>query len=43
MAASETVRVTRENESSAVQTRQTAAHPTSLASELQELVGVGER
>jgi methyl-accepting chemotaxis protein len=42
-AASETVRVTRESESSAVQTRQTAAHLTSLSSELQELVGVGER
>jgi hypothetical protein len=35
--------VTRETEASAVQTRQTAAHLTTLSSDLLELVGTGRR
>ena len=41
MAASDTARVTRETESSATQTRQTAAHLSGLSSNLLELVGTG--
>ncbi len=43
VAASDTARVTRETEASAVQTRQTAAHLTTLSSDLLELVGTGRR
>ena len=39
VAASDTARVTRETEASAVQTRQTAAHLSSLSGDLLELVG----
>jgi CHASE3 domain sensor protein len=41
MAASDTARVTRETEASAVQTKQTAAHLTTLSSDLLDLVGTG--
>ncbi|WP_305788914.1 methyl-accepting chemotaxis protein [Symbioplanes lichenis] len=41
VAASDTARVTRETEASAVQTRQTAAHLSSLSGDLLELVGTG--
>ena len=41
MAASDTARVTRETEASAVQTRQTATHLATLSSELLDLVGTG--
>ncbi|WP_250035176.1 methyl-accepting chemotaxis protein [Paractinoplanes maris] len=41
IAASDTARVTRETEASAVQTKQTAAHLTTLSSELLDLVGTG--
>ena len=41
VAASDTARVTRETEASAVQTKQTAAHLTSLSGELLDLVGTG--
>ncbi|MEV4350881.1 methyl-accepting chemotaxis protein [Actinoplanes sp. NPDC049596] len=41
VAASDTARVTRETEASAVQTKQTAAHLTTLSSELLDLVGTG--
>ncbi|MBO3738990.1 methyl-accepting chemotaxis protein [Actinoplanes flavus] len=41
VAASETARVSRETEESAVQTRQTAAHLSSLSGELLNLVGSG--
>ena len=41
VAASDTARVTRETEASAVQTRQTASHLSSLSSDLLELVGTG--
>jgi methyl-accepting chemotaxis protein len=41
VAASDTARVTRETESSATQTRQTAAHLSGLSSNLLELVGTG--
>jgi methyl-accepting chemotaxis protein len=43
MAASDTARVTRETEASAVQTKQTAAHLSNLSGELLELVGTGRR
>ncbi|RSM48060.1 chemotaxis protein [Actinoplanes sp. ATCC 53533] len=43
VAASDTARVTRETEASAVQTKQTAAHLSSLSGELLELVGTGHR
>jgi methyl-accepting chemotaxis protein len=43
MAASDTARVTRETEASAVQTKQTAAHLTSLSTDLLDLVGTGRR
>lgn len=43
MAASDTARVTRETEASAVQTKQTAAHLSSLSGNLLELVGTGRR
>jgi methyl-accepting chemotaxis protein len=43
VAASDTARVTRETEASAVQTRQTAAHLSTLSSELLDLVGAGRR
>jgi methyl-accepting chemotaxis protein len=43
MAASDTARVTRETESSAVQTKQTAAHLSRLSGDLLELVGTGRR
>ncbi|MEV6302626.1 methyl-accepting chemotaxis protein [Actinoplanes sp. NPDC051861] len=39
VAASDTARVTRETEASAMQTRQTASHLTSLSGDLQRLVG----
>ena len=42
-AASDTARVTRETEASAVQTRQTAAHLGSLSGDLLNLVGTGRR
>ncbi|MDI6100027.1 methyl-accepting chemotaxis protein [Actinoplanes sp. NEAU-A12] len=41
VAASDTARVSRETESSAVQTKQTAAHLSTLSSDLLELVGTG--
>jgi methyl-accepting chemotaxis protein len=41
MAASDTARVTRETEASAVQTRQTASHLSTLSGDLLELVGTG--
>jgi methyl-accepting chemotaxis protein len=43
LAASDTARVTRETEASAVQTRQTASHLSTLSSELLDLVGSGRR
>jgi methyl-accepting chemotaxis protein len=43
VAASDTARVTRETEASAVQTRQTASHLSTLSSDLLELVGTGRR
>ncbi|UQU68204.1 methyl-accepting chemotaxis protein [Couchioplanes caeruleus] len=43
VAASDTARVTRETESSAVQTRQTAAHLSTLSADLLDLVGNGRR
>jgi methyl-accepting chemotaxis protein len=43
VAASDTARVTRQTEIDAGQTRQTAAHLSSLSSDLQTLVGAGER
>jgi methyl-accepting chemotaxis protein len=43
VAASDTARVTRETEASAVQTKQTAAHLSTLSSNLLELVGTGRR
>jgi methyl-accepting chemotaxis protein len=43
MAASDTARVTRETEASAVQTKQTAAHLSNLSGELLNLVGTGRR
>ncbi|GAA3341456.1 hypothetical protein GCM10020358_32860 [Amorphoplanes nipponensis] len=43
VAASDTARVTRETEASAVQTKQTAAHLSNLSGELLELVGTGRR
>ena len=43
VAASDTARVTRETEASAVQTRQTAAHLSTLSGELLDLVGTGRR
>ncbi|MFC7533278.1 methyl-accepting chemotaxis protein [Actinoplanes sp. GCM10030250] len=43
MAASDTARVTQETEHSALQTKQTAAHLSTLSSDLQRLVGAGQR
>ncbi len=43
MAASDTARVSRETEASAVQTKQTAAHLSSLSTDLLDLVGTGRR
>ncbi|MFI7603039.1 methyl-accepting chemotaxis protein [Actinoplanes sp. NPDC049681] len=43
VAANDTARVTRETEASAVQTRQTAAHLSTLSSDLLQLVGSGRR
>jgi methyl-accepting chemotaxis protein len=43
MAATDTARITRESEAGAVQTRQTAAHLASLSTDLQKLVGTGNR
>jgi methyl-accepting chemotaxis protein len=43
VAASDTARVTRETEASAVQTRQTAAHLSNLSGDLLDLVGTGRR
>jgi methyl-accepting chemotaxis protein len=43
VAASDTARVTRETEASAVQTKQTAAHLSSLSGDLLDLVGAGRR
>ena len=43
VAASDTARVTRETEASAVQTKQTASHLSTLSSDLLELVGTGRR
>jgi methyl-accepting chemotaxis protein len=43
MAASDTARVSRETEASAVQTKQTAAHLTTLSGDLLDLVGTGRR
>ena len=43
VAASDTARVTRETEASAVQTRQTASHLSNLSGDLLELVGTGRR
>jgi methyl-accepting chemotaxis protein len=43
VAASDTARVTRETEASAVQTRQTASHLSNLSSDLLDLVGTGRR
>ncbi|WP_067501060.1 methyl-accepting chemotaxis protein [Actinoplanes sp. TFC3] len=43
VAASDTARVTRETEASAVQTKQTAAHLSNLSGDLLELVGTGRR
>jgi methyl-accepting chemotaxis protein len=43
VAASDTARVTRETEASAVQTKQTAAHLSSLSGDLLNLVGTGRR
>ena len=43
VAASDTARVTRETEASAVQTRQTASHLSNLSSDLLTLVGTGRR
>ena len=43
VAASDTARVTRETEASAVQTRQTASHLSSLSGDLLDLVGTGRR
>jgi methyl-accepting chemotaxis protein len=42
MAASDTARVTRETEASAVQTKQTAAHLSTLSGDLLDLVGSGK-
>ncbi len=42
VAASDTARVSRETEASAVQTRQTAAHLSTLSGDLLELVGTGK-
>ncbi|MFI7540477.1 methyl-accepting chemotaxis protein [Actinoplanes sp. NPDC049599] len=43
VAASDTARVTRETEASAVQTRQTASHLSNLSGDLLDLVGTGRR
>ncbi|MFC7531059.1 methyl-accepting chemotaxis protein [Actinoplanes sp. GCM10030250] len=43
VAASDTARVSRETEASAVQTKQTAAHLSTLSGDLLELVGTGRR
>jgi methyl-accepting chemotaxis protein len=43
VAASDTARVTRETEASAVQTKQTASHLSTLSSDLLDLVGTGRR
>ena len=43
VAASDTARVTRETEASAVQTKQTAAHLSTLSGDLLDLVGTGRR
>ena len=43
VAASDTARVTRETEASAIQTKQTATHLSNLSGELQDLVGTGRR
>ncbi len=43
VAASDTARVTRETEASAVQTRQTASHLSNLSGDLLQLVGTGRR
>ncbi|MCY1144175.1 methyl-accepting chemotaxis protein, partial [Actinoplanes sp. Pm04-4] len=43
IAASDTARVTRETESSVVQTRQSANHLSALSDDLQELIGSGKR
>jgi methyl-accepting chemotaxis protein len=43
VAAGDTARVTRETEASAVQTKQTAAHLSSLSTDLLDLVGTGRR
>jgi methyl-accepting chemotaxis protein len=43
VAASDTARVSRETEASAVQTRQTAAHLSTLSGDLLDLVGTGRR
>ncbi|WP_328476530.1 methyl-accepting chemotaxis protein [Actinoplanes sp. NBC_00393] len=43
VAASDTARVSRETEASAVQTKQTAAHLSNLSGDLLELVGTGRR
>jgi methyl-accepting chemotaxis protein len=43
VAASDTARVTRETEASAVQTKQTAAHLSNLSGDLLDLVGTGRR
>ena len=43
VAVSDTARVTRETEASAVQTRQTASHLSTLSSDLLDLVGTGRR
>ena len=43
VAASDTARVTRETEASAVQTKQTAAHLSTLSGDLLDLVGTGGR
>jgi hypothetical protein len=43
VAASDTARVIRETESSAVQTRQTAVHLSTLSSDLLDLVGDSRR
>jgi methyl-accepting chemotaxis protein len=43
VAASDTARVTRETEASAVQTKQTAAHLSTLSGDLLDLVGSGRR
>lgn len=43
VAASDTARVTRETEASAVQTKQTAAHLSTLSADLLDMVGTGRR